>query len=281
MRRHAARSDVASSSSRPANRLAGTGMLTAVTIPTPVATVLPTAQIPMSFSSRSHARPVALDLLQLGQQHVEAGDRVAGEPAQPGRQELADLGLVEGGEQRLAVGRRVERERDADGRDRLQPLGAGDLVDEDHVVAREHGEVDGLLQPVESATSSEWIWATSHSRLALAICSSPGPRRKPAEAETGATKPSASSALTRRCTVERGRSTSAASSASEHPCGAVDRPAEDGRGAGDDLDAALGRPAGVAPVRRGPRHPARQLITIPPSTTNDCPLTPSAAGLAR
>ncbi len=26
---------------------------------------------------------------------------------------------------------------------------------------------------------------------------------------------------------------------------------------------------------------ARQLITIPPSTTNDCPLTPSAAGLAR
>ena len=54
-----ARSDVASSSSRPANRLAGTGMLTAVTIPTPVATVQPTAQIPMSFSSRSHARPVS------------------------------------------------------------------------------------------------------------------------------------------------------------------------------------------------------------------------------
>ena len=74
-----------------------------------------------------------------------------------------------------------------------------------------------------SATSSGWMVATIHSRLELASCSKPEPRRKPDDAETGDTSPSLASAFTMRCTVERGRSASTASSASDSPCGAEPR----------------------------------------------------------
>ena len=75
----------------------------------------------------------------------------------------------------------------------------------------------------DSAMSSGWRRATSQSRLVFASCSRPGPRRKPPVTDTGVTKPSSSSALTRRCTVDRGRWTSCASSASERPRGASAR----------------------------------------------------------
>jgi len=66
-------------------------------------------------------------------------------------QQRPDLLRVQLGEQRLAVGGAVGREPRAHRRDRLQALWSGDLVDEDHVVAVEDRQVDGLVDLVGEA----------------------------------------------------------------------------------------------------------------------------------